>query len=183
MLTSPNPSYGNVALSLLAALILFVIPLSPLKADHPGNPCEGLDPCLILVRHAEKVDSSADAQLSDAGFARADRLVGVLKHWGVMLTGVHSTDFARTRDTAKPSAEAWGLPIQLYDHRDLEGFAKTAMGLTGTHLISGHSNTTPELAGYLGDTEGQVIIEYTEYGLITVIGYNAGQPVLTLHHY
>ena len=67
---------------------------------------------IFLVRHAEKVDSSRDPELSLPGKARAVRLKELLSEVGI--DHIYSTDYIRTRDTAKPLAEVMDLPIESY---------------------------------------------------------------------
>ena len=62
---------------------------------------------VILVRHAEKVDASADPLLSEPGVMRAQALAAVTAQ--ADLTHVYSTPLQRTRLTAAPAAEAAGL--------------------------------------------------------------------------
>ena len=57
---------------------------------------------VILVRHAEKADSSADAALSKWGEERAERLAAILKDAGV--TAILTSDRQRTIRTAAPLA-------------------------------------------------------------------------------
>ena len=103
---------------------------------------------VYLVRHAEKVDDSRDPPLSAAGRERAALLAEMLRD--AELTHLHSTDFERTRDTAAPIARQSDLEVRLYDPRQLEAFAAQLRATPGRHLVSGHSNTTPELVRFLG---------------------------------
>lgn len=110
---------------------------------------------VILVRHAEKVDASADPLLSEAGLARAQALAAVTAQAG--LSHVWSTPLQRTRLTAAPAAEAAGLTVQTLD---LTGggaahIARTVETLRGlgaddVALVVGHSNTVPAIARALG---------------------------------
>ncbi len=123
---------------------------------------------LYLVRHAEKVDASADPDLSASGRVRSDVLAHVLADAG--LTGIYSTDFKRTRQTAAPTAEALHLPIASYNPRDLTGFAAQVKTQPGRFLIVGHSNTTPALVRALGGDPVRPIpdIEYDRLYLIVI---------------
>ena len=66
------------------------------------------------------------------------------------LTHVHSSDFERTRDTVVPISARIGVDLDLYDPQDLEGMAARLAATPGRHLVSGHSNTTPQLVRLLG---------------------------------
>ena len=113
-----------------------------------------------LVRHAEK-ETGDDPALTAAGQARAEALAERLSNAG--LTHIHSTDTRRTRDTAAPTAAQMRLEVEIYDARDLDGFAGALLGMDGAHLVVGHSNTTPGLADALGCGPQDEIVEATEY--------------------
>ena len=102
---------------------------------------------IFIVRHAEK---DADGQLSEAGIRRAKALSRFLANQNI--SAVYSTDYARTLNTAKPTAIAAGHKVQTYSPRTTqEWFA----GLKSKHagqniLIVGHSNTVVPLVNGLG---------------------------------
>jgi broad specificity phosphatase PhoE len=122
---------------------------------------------VFLARHAEKVDSSRDAALAAAGLARAELLASVLRDAGI--EAVHSTNFARTRDTAGPIAAHLGLEVALYDAADLAGFVAELRAEGGRHLVVGHSNTTPEAVRLLGGEPGAPIEEADEYDRLYLV--------------
>jgi len=137
---------------------------------------------VYAVRHAERADDGAqgdatmsgammadDPPLSEAGRGRAAELAGLLATVG--LTHVHSTDLLRTRATAQPTSDATGIPIDLYDAADVEGLARRLLATPGTHLVVGHSNTTPELVEALGGEPGEPIapLEYDRIYLVYVL--------------
>src|SRR5690349_12166945 len=72
---------------------------------------------LLLVRHAEKdVSATADPDnpaLTSAGTERAARLARKLRKYKV--GAVYSTNFQRTMNTARPTAERRGLTVRTYD--------------------------------------------------------------------
>lgn len=119
----------------------------------------GDDIHVYLVRHAEKAKGD-DPGLTDAGKRRADALQERLKGKGVDY--IHSSDYRRTRETAAPLAAALKQEVLIYDAGDLFGVADDIKGKPGTHLVVGHSNTTPELAAILS---GQLMeaMDETEY--------------------
>jgi len=121
----------------------------------------------FLVRHAEKVDSSSDAALSEAGRARAAALAATLRSAGI--THVHSSDFTRTRETAAPTAAIYALEVELYDPKDLPTLVGKLRKAGGRHLVVGHSDTTPALAALLGGEPGAPIEEASEYDRLYVI--------------
>lgn len=113
------------------------------------------DAVTILVRHAEKVDASADPELTAAGHARAQSLARLLAKSDI--DAVYSTDTIRTRDTARPVAERLGLEITIYDGRRLEDLAAELKAKGRRALVVGHSNTTPALVTLLGGDAGPPI--------------------------
>jgi broad specificity phosphatase PhoE len=129
---------------------------------------------VYLVRHAEKLDDSRDPPLSEAGKTRAAELARLLADAGV--THVWSTDFERTRSTARPTATARGLELRIYDPSDLKGFATQLAATGGRHLVVGHSNTTPALVGALGGQPGNLIAD-SEYDRFYVVTLGSGAPV------
>lgn len=126
-----------------------------------------------LVRHAETAaDGSSDPVLSEAGRERAAQLARMMG--GAGITAIHSTPYARTRETARRVADALGLKVTEYDPRDLRTFAARLLEEGGRPLVVGHSNTTPALVQLLGGDPGGPIPE-DEYGRLYVLteGYGA----------
>jgi broad specificity phosphatase PhoE len=128
------------------------------------------DTVVVLVRHGEKVDESRDAELDDAGRSRARALAAILKDAGI--GAVYSTDYARTRETARPTAETIGKPLEIYDGDELAAFAKDLRSRGGRALVVGHSDTTPELIQLLGGDPGPPIAsdEYDRLYVLTLSG-------------
>jgi phosphohistidine phosphatase SixA len=110
---------------------------------------------VALARHAEKVDESRDAALSEKGRERARALAALLKDAGI--DAVYSTDYARTRDTAKPLSELLSKPVEIYDGDALDALAAKLRSAGRRALVVGHSDTTPELVRALGGREGSAI--------------------------
>ena len=105
---------------------------------------------IYLVRHAEKElasDNPKDPPLTSCGEQRAASLEVFLS--SVQLDAVYSSDFIRTRRTAAPAAQNRNMETRLYDHKNLEEFAKVLLERGEDALVVGHSNSTPVLAGLL----------------------------------
>lgn len=138
--------FALLALGLLAACA------SPGPSGSSGDasaetapPAERL---IVVVRHAEKVDDSRDPALSEAGAARAAALAALLADAGI--ERVLSTDYVRTRETARPTAEAAEVEVEFYDPTDIPGLATTLLEAPERAiLVVGHSNTTPALIAVL----------------------------------
>lgn len=122
---------------------------------------------VFLVRHAERAeDGTSDPPISEAGKERAALLAKMLRD--ADLTRIHTTDYRRTRATGRPTADAAGLEMTLYDADDLEAFAEELRRMPGRHLVLGHSNTTPPLVEALGgDPRGP--IEELEYDRLYIV--------------
>jgi phosphohistidine phosphatase SixA len=134
---------------------------------------------LYLVRHAEKqADGSRDPELTEAGTHRADNLAGWFEDKNI--SDIWSSDYKRTRDTAKPSLSKLGLKLKIYDPRDLSALSETLLSNQNNALIVGHSNTTPELARLLCNCEIEDMDE-SEYDRLIVISIgNSGAQTATL---
>lgn len=137
----------------LAVILAFCLAFSlPLIAAGPEGQNETV---IFLVRHAEKTRAATDPVLTEAGEARALLLAELLADEGIQ--HVHSTDYARTRLTAKPLAARLGIEVELYDPAGLPAFAEALREGGGRHLVVGHSNTTTKLVSLLGGEAGAPI--------------------------
>ena len=122
---------------------------------------------VFLVRHAEKTDVGRDPELTEAGKERALELAKILR--SAKIEYIHSSDYIRTRDTAEPTAQELGLTTEIYDPRDLELLVQKLRDTGGTHLVVGHSNTTPSMVDLLGGDPGTEINEKSEYDRLYIV--------------
>ena len=99
---------------------------------------------LLLVRHAEKKDSSLDTPLSPTGEQRAAALASKLRD--AHLSAIYATSFQRTQQTVKPLADALHLSLKIHDAKDTAGLVALLKKEQGTVVVAGHSNTLPEIA-------------------------------------
>ena len=149
-------------------LFLGVTIMSCIPSSEAGEPDGEKAPLVVfLVRHAEKVDHSRDAELSEEGYLRAEALAMTLAD--AEIGYVHSTDFIRTRKTASPFASLSGLELELYDPSDLNALAEEMKAKGGRHLVVGHSGTTPALVEILGGNPGPPIEEEHEYDRLYIL--------------
>ena len=135
---------------------------------------------IYLFRHAEKTSDGRDPGLNEEGKQRAQTLFQMITEKEI--TGLYSTPFKRTQQTIAQFSSAHGLEVQEYDYRDLQGFADTLKTLTGVYLISGHSNTTPALTGFLTGMEISPINE-DEYDNLFIVQFVDGKALLTILNY
>ncbi|WP_300434443.1 phosphoglycerate mutase family protein [Christiangramia sp.] len=123
-----------------------------------------------LIRHAEKDrsdSSNRDPELTDAGLERANNWVQVLKD--IDFDAIYSTDYRRTKQTAKPLAALKNLEVLIYDPNTLYSpeFKKATLGKKV--LVVGHSNTTPQFANaILGDNRYEDIDD-SENGALFIV--------------
>lgn len=130
----------------------------------------------FLVRHAEKASSGTDPVLTAAGMERADQLSKVLSK--ISLSAVYSSNYNRTKLTAQPTADAQGLPVTIYNVSDLSGSASEMLNSyhNKSVLVVGHSNTTPDFANILTNSNDFNQFPDSAYdNLIVVSVYNSGR--------
>ena len=151
--------------SFLAIVVVCICLIAPVVAQKKT---------VILVRHAEKVDSSQDPELSAEGKQRAERLAEVMKKYKP--GAIYSTDYKRTRDTAAPIAARRKYQIQVYDARKPQELVDAIMkSKTKRFLVVGHSNTIPGLANLLVKKELFKNLDDAEHGAIWIVRIKDGK--------
>jgi broad specificity phosphatase PhoE len=152
---------------LLAAALAVMIGVAPLAAQATKQTT------VVLVRHAEKAAAPADdPPLTAAGEARARDLWTAVRDAGV--AAVNTTQFARTRATAQPTASALGLtptvvPATSPSHiQDVVTEIRKHQGQTV--LVVGHSNTVPAIVEALGAKRPGAICDsrYDDLFVVTI---------------
>ncbi len=156
-----------LALAMLGSTLTGTLPARASAQARASQEAEAQPTVIYLVRHAERAeDGTDDPALSLAGRIRVQVLRQMLAEAGV--TRVHTTDWKRTRDTARPLAEHMGVDASIYDATDLRTFASQLKESPGRHLVVGHSNTTPQLVEALGGDPMGAIAEM-EYDRLYVV--------------
>ena len=119
---------------------------------------------LIFVRHADR-DGSNDA-LTEAGEDRAEALVHVAEKTGA--TAIYHSGANRTRLTATPLANALGIAMTEQADAQLTINDILTYHLGETVIVSGHSDTVPEMIGLAG---GPAVppIDHDEYDNLFVL--------------
>lgn len=154
-------------------------------AGAPPAPASGAalpaNTTIILVRHAEKADTTSDPVLSAAGTARASALADSLAHSGI--AGIIVTPLQRTRQTAQPLATRLGLdPIVVPVGGPVADHATGVAALIRDRfagkkvLVVGHSNTIPAIIRALGIADAVTIPDW-EYDDMFVVKADAGGRV------
>lgn len=133
---------------------------------------------IVLVRHAERDASGADA-VSPAGRRRADLLARMYRQSGV--SAVFTSAFNRTKQTARPLAQAIGItPIEL--NGTVTENRNKILGAGPLSVVVGHSDSVPELIAALGGPAGLEIDE-AEFDLMFVLTVTPGAASLVEFRY
>jgi broad specificity phosphatase PhoE len=149
----------------LLVLICFIFAGARVQAQ-PGTSV------VILVRHAEKAAApAADPPLTEAGVARARALEAALANMSVQ--AVITTELARTRETARPFAEARGLAPEIVHSGARDLHARAVADAVRAHagqtvLVVGHSNTISAIIAALGGPKLPDICD-TQYSNLFVL--------------
>ncbi len=135
---------------------------------------------VYLFRHAEKqiIEGEDDPELAEEGRERSEALSEVLKD----VRGViYSSQYRRTLQTVAPLEKVWAVEAKIVRAQNPEEQIEV---LFEEHcdenvLISGHSNTLPNLISLLGITE-EIIIEDDQYGDLFIVRWKDGRPELSV---
>lgn len=138
-----------------------------------------------FIRHAEKLrvdKTDRNPNLNSKGFKRAEAWKEVFSN--ISFDAIYSTDYTRTRLTAKPTADSKNLPILIYNPRDM--YSKTFQNQTKgkTILVVGHSNTTNVFANkVLGFDKYEEIKDNNNSNLyiVTVMNGNSSSILLQIN--
>ncbi len=138
----------------------------------------------ILVRHAEKSkDDPRDPSLSEEGVKRAESLNAMLQQADI--AALYSSPYKRTKSTVQPIADAKGLEVNTYDPRSaafLEDIMKKFKGKT--IMISGHSNTTPNVVNALIGEDKFKQLSEDDYSKIYIVSVTEiGKGTVTVLNY
>jgi phosphohistidine phosphatase SixA len=133
---------------------------------------------IVLVRHTEKVDESADPLLSEKGLARADALAKALASMDIK--EVYTTQYQRTWLTAEPVMKARGLqPVKVQANAPAELIARMKKDHPQDIVLTvGHSNSVPNLLKLLGVTEEIKIADDEFSNIFIVVPAASGAPTL-----
>src|ERR1051325_8952590 len=139
-----------LTLSLSASLLIQTGAARPVQSTDDGFKPK----TIILVRHAERQDTSADSALSAAGLARSQKLAEMFASAGIK--AIYTSQFLRTKQTAEPLAKQLGItltvvPLQSKKSNPKEVSEETLRQLVDkimerpgeTSLVVGHSNSVP----------------------------------------
>jgi broad specificity phosphatase PhoE len=134
---------------------------------------------ILIVRHAEKADSSNDSDLSETGRARAEALAKMLKDKNI--AAIYTTEFKRTQQTAGPLAKALGITVTPLPAKDNAALVAKLRTLKGNALVVGHGNTIPDLIKALGISE-PINIGENDYDNLFEIVLEEKPKLIRLHY-
>lgn len=126
----------------------------------------GAEPAIFIVRHAEKVDSTKDPDLSEAGRTRSKALARTLKD--ASITAIYATEYKRTQQTAAPLAQLLGIPVTTIFADKEAQLVEKLRAAKGNALVVGHGNTVPGIIQALGLTD-QIKIADNDYDNFFVV--------------
>jgi phosphohistidine phosphatase SixA len=134
---------------------------------------------VFIVRHAEKADNSKDAELSEAGRARAEALANMLKDSKISV--IYTTEFKRTQQTAAPLAKALGLTVTTLPAENHTALVAKLRTSTANSLVVGYGNTIPGVIKALWISE-LVKISDSDYDNLLVVVLGEKPYLIRLHY-
>lgn len=137
---------------------------------------------VYLLRHAEKIDESDESGLTELGRARAEALAAQLGQEPIV--AVIASQFPRTRLTVTPLAARLGLDVETIDAHGYDDVVARIRELDPGQaaVVSGHSNTIPEIAVLLGVTP-PLRGDEAAYGDLYVVRLAGGRAALERRRY
>ncbi len=155
--------------------ILFILPVFFTVAFNNSEKMSA-EECLqdvttyYFIRHAEKDTSDPndrDPELTAEGVKRAERWAEVFKE--IPFDLIYSSDYKRTKSTAKRVADSQKKEVQIYNASKLndEDFQKKTKGKTV--LVVGHSNSNPAFVNYILQEKKYKDIDDKESGSLFIV--------------
>ena len=133
---------------------------------------------IFLVRHADKVDDSPDALLSDTGHRRAQCLAKMLADADIHQ--IYTSDLQRTQQTAAPLARLRQLKPVAVPLRTPDALIEALKSEKASNvLVVWHGGTLPRVLHSLGAPEVPPIAdaEYDRFYILTP-GQNKERPIV-----
>ena len=168
-------------LSALAVALASVLAPESVAAQTPAAPT-----VVIIVRHAEKAAQPAnDPPLTETGVARARALVIALAD--AKIDVVMHTPTTRTRETARPVAEKFGLTPEIVPLGPALIHAAALAEMVRRHpgktiLVVGHSNTIMPYVAALGGPTRTDLCDHEYDGLYTLVLDGSSARLIESHY-
>lgn len=153
----------------LASLAL-IAAASPLAAPLAAQQAPTV---VILVRHADKAAAPAnDPPLTEVGIARANALADLLRD--ARVGAVLHTPTVRTRETARPTAELFGITPEIIPLGPMPVVSAAVREMVAKHagktiLVVGHSNTILPWIAALGGPTRPDLCDHQYDGIYTLV--------------
>lgn len=128
----------------------------------------------VLVKHAEvQPTGGSNPLLSADGQIRANELARILQN--IVLSAIYSTNLSRTLGTANPTSIEQGIPIDIYTGFDMPGFEEQVVEQHKgqTILVSGHSDTTPDLLNILTNSNDYALFPENGFDRLFFVSVNS----------
>jgi|TARA_R110002051_G_scaffold323580_1_gene417686 broad specificity phosphatase PhoE len=167
----------SILIGLMSLMSISIMAKSPestsVDLNHKGATSNHV---IFIVRHAEK-NAGKNPSLSAQGQLRALRLATVLS--ATPLQKVYTTDYNRTRETAKQVAQDQHLELSVYDPQHMANFAQQLLAEQGNILVVGHSNTSTDLVEKLGAKQQIPIDDASEFDRLYIVTLNANKQIVS----
>ena len=133
---------------------------------------------VIVVRHGEKRDATADTALSPAGEVRAEHLANMLA--ASNLRAIYTTQYKRTMLLVAPTAKRLSLTPVIVQAKEVDALlAKLRLHSKDEAVLAvGHSNTIPAILKGLGHTTVVTVTEEEFDNLFIVTMQPSGAPTV-----
>lgn len=138
----------------------------------------------FFIRHAEKDVSNPNnlnPKLTQKGKNRAQNWANILIDTNIDY--IYTTNYIRTRQTAKPIANSKKLKMILYDPKDLNSVDFQEKTKGKTTVVIGHSNTTPDFVNKVIGYKKYLPINEKVYGKIFIVKITGDVITDTLLHF
>ncbi|AEI48193.1 phosphoglycerate mutase family protein [Runella slithyformis] len=156
---------GRMCKALIKKIVPAISLLLMVSACHTSK--------IYIVRHAERLDDSADTPLSEAGHRRAKALSDSL--YNQAIDYIFVSKYQRNRQTAQPLIERLGKSYEIYEPKPTGVILERLGQIKGKNaVVVGHSDTILEIAKGLGTKPSILNIVHEDYDNLFVITVKEG---------
>ena len=120
---------------------------------------------------------SSDPGLTPEGEKQAQDLKNYLQ--GKNIKAIYSTNYIRTKSTAQPTSDLFGVPVKIYNPAQTTQLLDSLKGFkSGNVLIVGHSNTVDDIVNRLTGEAQLSDLPDSAYNNIYVVNRKGNKFVL-----
>ena len=127
---------------------------------------------VYVMRHLQKA-AGEDPPLTEEGAILAKMVAAMFGGLDFGIKSVFATRTRRAQQTGEPLAKFVGVPVTLYDPRNVPALVEAVKAVSGNVLIVGHSNTVPDLVAAFGGAKPPPLTE-SDYGTIYQLTLTTG---------